>query len=73
MSLLRPVRSATTTTSKRGKLIGDTFPLQVFAASDSLMFLSFVASNNDFLVLVAAGNDGDKPSPDGTVITLRWH
>ncbi len=39
-------------------------------ASGSLLLLSYVADNDDFLVLVAAGNDGAKPSPDGTVISL---
>jgi hypothetical protein len=48
------------------------FPYEVFVASGSLLLLRFVADNDDFLVLVAAGNDGDKPSPDGTVNLVRW-
>jgi hypothetical protein len=68
--LLLPVKSAISTRPKRSKLIGKMFPFDVFVASGSLLLLRFVADNDDFLVLVAAGNDGYKPSPDGTVISL---
>jgi hypothetical protein len=46
------------------------FPFTFSDASGSLLLLSYVADNDDFLVLVAAGNDGAKPSPDGTVTSL---
>lgn len=48
--------------------------LRHFVAFGSRLLLRFVESHDDFLVLVAAGNDGDKSasSPDGTVIPPCW-